>query len=88
MGKPLYLSHYIKSGNLSNVKELSKVTDLNEKAAEDVESYSGFITTNSNQHNFFWFFKAESNPEDKPLIVWLQVSTFTFKVHKSRLSNT
>ena len=80
MGKPLYLSNYIKSGNLSSAKELSKVTDLNEKAAEDVESYSGFITTNSIQHNFFWFIKAESNPEDKPLIVWLQVSTF--KVQK------
>ena len=62
------------NGNFLRAKSLSKVINLNEDAAVNIESYSGFITIKQKLNTFFWFFTAEAFPEEKPLIIWLQVS--------------
>ena len=46
-------------------------------AASNVESYSGFFEVEKS-HLFFWFFPAEKDAKNKPLIVWLQVRLFIF----------
>ena len=54
-------------------KSLSKVTNLKENAASNIDSYAGYITSLKYFNIFFWFVTAEDTPEDKPLLVWLQV---------------
>lgn len=44
-------------------------------AANDIESYSGFFEVEKS-NLFFWFFPAEKDAKNKPLIVWLQVRIF------------
>ena len=58
---------------------------LNEKAAEDVESYAGYISVFNTSNIFYWFIKAESDADTKPLIVWLQVIKHLFDRHVYRL---
>ena len=49
VGEQLFLTPYIMNGNFLQAKSLSKVINLNEDAAINIESYSGFITI---QHGF------------------------------------
>ena len=44
-------------------------------AANNIESYSGFFEVEKS-NLFFWFFPAEKDAKNKPLIVWLQVRLF------------
>ncbi|XP_064401479.1 probable serine carboxypeptidase CPVL [Halichondria panicea] len=69
-GDPLYLTPYIKKGDVATAHKLSEVT---EKLA-GVTSYSGFLTVNetSNGNMFFWFFPAQNGNKDAPLMLWLQ----------------
>ena len=41
----------------------------------EVESYSGFLTVDpsNNGNMFFWFFPAQENRENAPVVIWLQV---------------
>ncbi|KAF7237727.1 putative serine carboxypeptidase CPVL [Varanus komodoensis] len=40
----------------------------------NVKSYSGYLTVNKthNSNMFFWFFPAHVNPENAPVLLWLQ----------------
>merc|ERR1712228_457384 len=56
-------------------REMARVdSSLLEGLNEDVESYSGFITADkaNNGNMFFWFFPAEEDPENAPVVIWLQ----------------
>ncbi|KAK2717691.1 hypothetical protein QYM36_006462, partial [Artemia franciscana] len=68
-GDPLYLTPYIKSGNIAEGQKLAKVEGLSQ-----VVSYSGLLTVNAscNSNMFFWFFPAAYSPETAPVILWLQ----------------
>ena len=70
------LSKYLDRGDYQTAKNLSRVGIFNEAVADKVESYAGFITVNQTRWQsqiFFWFFPAEENAHEKPLLVWLQV---------------
>ena len=62
VGDPLYLTPYIREGNVELARNLSKVTDLLDGLTieEQPESFSGFITVNSDTDSnmFFWFIPA------------------------------
>ncbi|GIX94952.1 probable serine carboxypeptidase CPVL [Caerostris extrusa] len=71
-GEPLFLTPYIRSGNIKKAKDLSRVGKL--PNAPQITSYSGFFTVNQKYNNniFFWFFPALDNNHDAPVILWLQ----------------
>lgn len=70
-GSPLFLTPYIEKGNIVEAQNLAKVSH---ESFEDVESYAGFITVNEtfNSNMFFWFFPAQLNSANAPVVLWLQ----------------
>ncbi|XP_065255699.1 probable serine carboxypeptidase CPVL [Emys orbicularis] len=70
-GQPLFLTPYIESGRIEEGRQLSLVGPLQ---GVNVKSYSGYLTVNKthNSNLFFWFFPAEVQPEDAPVLLWLQ----------------
>ena len=77
VGDPLYLTPYIKSGDIELARKLSLVTEpldgLN--PGEQPESYSGFFTVKEDTENnmFFWFVPATTvEPSEAPVVIWLQ----------------
>lgn len=70
-GKPLFLTPYLESGRIQEARELSLVGPL---PGYNVKSYSGYFTVNKtyNSNLFFWFFPAQVEPENAPLLLWLQ----------------
>ncbi|KAG8950045.1 hypothetical protein FRC04_008125 [Tulasnella sp. 424] len=36
-----------------------------------VKQYSGYLDTEDDKHFFFWFFESRRNPEEDPLVMWL-----------------
>lgn len=70
-GKPLYLTPLIESGDIAKAQNLSQVTLFN---ATWVNSYSGLITVNKEYDSniFFWYFEAATDPENAPVLIWLQ----------------
>ena len=76
VGKPLKISKLIENGEFDKAVQLSKVINLGEETADYVDSYAAFITVIQRYWTsqlFYWFIPAESQAEDKPLIIWLQV---------------
>lgn len=69
-GDPLFLTPYIKNGQIEVGQAASMVRPLK----ENVTSYAGFLTVNEayKSNMFFWYFPAENTPETAPVIVWLQ----------------
>uniref|UniRef100_UPI00398EB001 probable serine carboxypeptidase CPVL isoform X2 n=1 Tax=Pristiophorus japonicus TaxID=55135 RepID=UPI00398EB001 len=70
-GKPLFLTPYLESGEIEKARELSLVGPLEGPV---VKSYSGYLTVNKtcNSNLFFWFFPAQTLPENAPVLLWLQ----------------
>ncbi|XP_064410934.1 probable serine carboxypeptidase CPVL isoform X2 [Latimeria chalumnae] len=70
-GKPLFLTPYLKAGEVEKARELSLVGPL---PGANVKSYSGYLTVNEthNSNLFFWFFPAQVQPESAPVLLWLQ----------------
>ncbi|KAH9368036.1 hypothetical protein HPB48_019865 [Haemaphysalis longicornis] len=71
-GETLYLTPFINEGRLEEAKNLSKVGDI--PSDVQVPSYSGYITVNPqyNSNLFFWFVPSLSDPQNAPVILWLQ----------------
>ncbi|RYQ95916.1 hypothetical protein Ahy_B08g091302 [Arachis hypogaea] len=48
-------------------------TGLPGQPAVDFEHYAGYVTVNETNGRalFYWFFEAITNPDDKPLVLWL-----------------
>jgi len=75
VGPPLFLTPYIESGDVETGRKLAHVnTSMLKGMEEDMESYSGFLTVDkvNNGNMFFWFFPAEEDPENAPVVIWLQ----------------
>eukprot|EP00092_Neocalanus_flemingeri_P007452 GFUD01008048.1.p1 GENE.GFUD01008048.1~~GFUD01008048.1.p1 ORF type:complete len:467 (-),score=127.97 GFUD01008048.1:70-1470(-) len=75
VGEPLFLTPYIESGDVETGRQMARVdSTIFEGLDEDVESYSGFLTVDkpNNSNMFFWFFPAEEDPENAPVVIWLQ----------------
>lgn len=70
-GQPLILTPLIKAGKIDEAQSASKVM-LND--AQNIESYSGFLTVNEefNSNMFFWFFPSQLDHTKDPVLLWLQ----------------
>eukprot|EP00117_Sycon_ciliatum_P001442 scpid40830/ scgid7105/ Probable serine carboxypeptidase CPVL; Carboxypeptidase, vitellogenic-like; Vitellogenic carboxypeptidase-like protein len=68
-GEPLYLTPFLKNGSIEKAVELSRVTGVGKFA-----SYAGYLTVNEklSSNMFFWFFPAQTDPENAPVLLWLQ----------------
>ena len=71
VGEPLILTPFIESGQIETAQKLARVTNL---TTLDIESYSGYFTVNKtfNSNMFFWYFPAANEPENAPVVLWLQ----------------
>ncbi|XP_063699448.1 venom serine carboxypeptidase-like [Culicoides brevitarsis] len=69
-GKALFLTPLIEKGDIENAQKLAKVPSL----GIDVNSYAGLITVNKTfgSNMFFWYFEAENDPKNAPVLIWLQ----------------
>jgi len=75
VGVPLFLTDFIENGDIETGREMARVdSTLLVGIDEDIESYSGFFTVDkpNNGNMFFWFFPAEQDPENAPVVIWLQ----------------
>lgn len=36
-----------------------------------VKQYSGYLDISESKHLFFWYFEARNNPEEAPMVLWL-----------------
>lgn len=61
------------SSSSSSPLEGDKITSLPGQPAVNFQQYAGYITVDSHkQRNLFYYFvQAESNPDSKPLVLWL-----------------
>lgn len=69
----LFITPLLESGK--DVKEIQKMASTD--GVDDLKSfpgYSGFFTVNMtfNSNLFFWYFPAQNDPENAPLLLWLQ----------------
>ncbi|XP_014672174.1 PREDICTED: probable serine carboxypeptidase CPVL [Priapulus caudatus] len=73
-GEALFLTPYIKSGQLDKARALSRVGPLPSPPPTSPLSYSGFLTVNEkyDSNMFFWFFPALERPDAAPVLLWLQ----------------
>ncbi|GAB0092611.1 hypothetical protein DMENIID0001_076180 [Sergentomyia squamirostris] len=73
MGKPLFLTPYIRSKS-KDIHAGQQLAQVRHPKLEWLTSYSGFLTVNKkyNSNLFFWYCKAQKNSETAPLVVWLQ----------------
>jgi len=75
VGSPLFLTDYIENGDMDTGRQMARVNStLFVGLDEDIESYSGFLTVDkpNNGNMFFWFFPAEEDPDNAPVVIWLQ----------------
>uniref|UniRef100_A0A023GNB6 Carboxypeptidase n=1 Tax=Amblyomma triste TaxID=251400 RepID=A0A023GNB6_AMBTT len=72
VGETLFLTPLIEAGKLDEAKSLSKVGPIG--ADHEVLTYAGYITLNKqfNSNLFFWFAPSMSDPENAPVVMWLQ----------------
>ncbi|XP_059113846.1 probable serine carboxypeptidase CPVL isoform X1 [Peromyscus eremicus] len=70
-GWPLFLSPYIQAGKIKLAQRKSEVSPY---PGMNLKSYAGYITVNRtyNSNLFFWFFPARIQPENAPVVLWLQ----------------
>ncbi|XP_050304831.1 venom serine carboxypeptidase-like [Anthonomus grandis grandis] len=75
LGNPLILTPLISQGRISEAKEASAVTypDLVGPNGA-ISSYSGYFTVDepTDSNLFFWLFLSQNNPENDPVVLWLQ----------------
>lgn len=70
VGDPLFLTPLINNGKIKKAQNESRVKpDIG-----NTTSYSGFLTVNEDCGNnlFFWFFPAQENWKEAPVVTWLQ----------------
>ncbi|ESO82494.1 hypothetical protein LOTGIDRAFT_134533 [Lottia gigantea] len=70
-GQPIFLTPYLEHGYIEQAREVSKLDSLR---GIPLTSYAGFLTVNkqSNSNMYFWFFPAQENPSEAPVLLWLQ----------------
>ncbi|CAF1151380.1 unnamed protein product [Rotaria sordida] len=69
-GEPLFLTPYIEQGKIEEARRLSSV----ELPPFKRQSFSGYLTVNKefNSNMFFWFFPAQNDNINAPVLLWLQ----------------
>ena len=71
VGEPVHLTPFIKQGRLLEARAKAKVQGM---PWQNLISFAGFLTVNQkyNSNLYFWFFPSQSDPENDPVILWLQ----------------
>lgn len=64
---------YKLSRDVSAQQEADRVIKLPGQPEVKFKQYAGYVTVNESHGRalFYWFFEASSNPEEKPLLLWL-----------------
>lgn len=70
-GEPLFLTPLIKK---HMKEEALKKAEVHMSAFRNITSYSGYLTVDehTNSNLFFWYFPAENNSAEAPVVLWLQ----------------
>lgn len=72
----LYITPHLKAGE--DVTKIQKMALVTLDELKEFPGYSGFITVNEtfNSNMFFWFFPAQVDPANAPVVLWLQGKLF------------
>jgi len=65
---------FIKASALNATYEADRISHLpGQPSTPSLSHFSGYITVNENHGRalFYWFFEAQSQSSDKPLLLWL-----------------
>lgn len=70
-GSPLILTPLIKAGR---IKEAQTAASVSLDEFRNTPSYSGYFTVNEQYYSnlFFWYFPATVDPQNAPVVLWLQ----------------
>lgn len=63
--------------------ESDRITDLPEQpSTPSISHFSGYVTVNQDHGRalFYWFFEAQSQPSNKPLLLWLNGGLSSFHI--------
>ncbi|GAB0097761.1 venom serine carboxypeptidase-like [Sergentomyia squamirostris] len=71
VGEALFLTPYIEAGDLETARHLALVQH---PGFSWVTSYAGFLTIHKdfNSNMFFWYFRAQNDSDNAPVLLWLQ----------------
>ncbi|XP_062128401.1 venom serine carboxypeptidase-like [Drosophila sulfurigaster albostrigata] len=72
-GEALFVTPLMRNHSLSK-EDIQSMARVRGKQFLNVKSYAGFLTVNNayNSNLFFWYFPAEQQPENAPVVLWLQ----------------
>lgn len=77
-------SLFIKSSQINaEAYESDRITDLPEQpSTPSISHFSGYINVNEDHGRalFYWFFEAQSQPSNKPLLLWLNGGLSSFRI--------
>lgn len=70
-GEALYLTPYLEQGKIEIAR---KMAEVHHPEMTFVKGYSGYLTVDKklNSNLFFWYFRAAVDPENAPVVLWLQ----------------
>lgn len=70
-GQPLFLTPLIEQ---NKIKEAQTASEVNFNGFKKQRSYSGYLTVDKrfNSNMFFWYFPAQSDSTNAPVVLWLQ----------------
>lgn len=69
----LFITPLLEAGkNVKEIQQMALVDGVDE--IKNFKGYSGFFTVNKtyNSNLFFWYFPAQNDPENAPVLLWLQ----------------
>lgn len=72
----LYITPLLESGK--PVKDIQKMASISHEDLNNFPGYSGFFTVNKtfNSNMFFWYFPAQIDAANAPVVLWLQGESF------------
>ena len=69
---------YEVSDKIKAQQEADRVVGLPGQPPVSFKHYAGYVNVNQTHGRalFYWFFEAINNPQDKPLVLWLNGGTY------------
>jgi serine carboxypeptidase-like clade 2 len=74
----------------SDQRDADRVARLpGQPESPSVSQFSGYVTVNERNGRalFYWFFEAQTTPEEKPLLLWLNGGRFCSTFSSYKISN-
>ena len=65
--------HIVSSQELSNFQlRVNRIKDPSKLGIDTVQQYTGYLDVkDEGKHFFFWFFESRNDPENDPIVLWL-----------------